>query len=96
MLVRDGKIAAVGDLSDVKQAAGSRYEYVDLEGKTVVPGFIESHDHMVMWGSLLGYPDVSPMVTPSVKEALQKLKAVGEPDQDGWNVPPRATGSSAA
>ena len=51
--VKQGKIVAVGDLATVKNAAGNKYEYIDLEGKTVVPGFIESHDHIALWGSAL-------------------------------------------
>lgn len=80
----NGKIIAVGDLESVKNIVGNKYEYYDLEGKTVVPGFIESHDHMVMYGSILTFLDVSPFVTPSLKEALQKLKTQGKPDKDGW------------
>ena len=80
----NGKIIAVGDLESVKNIVGNKYEYYDLEGKTVVPGFIESHDHMVLYGSILNLVDVSPFVTPSVKEALQKLKTQGKPDKDGW------------
>ena len=52
MAIKEGKIIEVGDLASVKKAAGKSYEYVDLEGKTVVPGFIESHDHMVQYGPL--------------------------------------------
>ena len=80
----NGKIIAVGDLESVKNIVGNKYEYYDLEGKTVVPGFIESHDHMVLYGSILNLLDVSPFVTPSLKEALQKLKTQGKPDKDGW------------
>jgi len=82
--VKQGKIIAVGDLAAVKKAAGKSYEYIDLESKTVVPGFIESHDHIVLYGSVLQLLDVSPFVTPSLKEALQKMKTEGKPDKDGW------------
>ncbi len=84
MAIKEGKIIAVGDLSEVKKASGKSYEYIDLESKTVVPGFIESHDHIVLWGSALTLLDVSPFVTPSLKEALQKIKKEGKPDKDGW------------
>jgi predicted amidohydrolase YtcJ len=82
--VNQGKIIAVGDLAAVKKAAGKSYEYIDLESKTVVPGFIESHDHIVLYGSVLQLLDISPFVTPSLKEALQKMKTEGKPDKDGW------------
>ncbi|HGY55794.1 MAG TPA: hypothetical protein ENK44_08840 [Caldithrix abyssi] len=84
MAFKDGKIIAVGDLAAVKKAAGKDYEYFDLGGKTVVPGFIESHDHMVQFGGSLNYLDITPFVCPTLKEALEKLKKYGEPDETGW------------
>jgi len=84
MALKDGKIIEVGDLAAVKKAAGKSYEYVDLEGKTVVPGFIESHEHMMQYGATLSFLDITPFVCPSVQDALQKLKQQGKPDGDGW------------
>jgi predicted amidohydrolase YtcJ len=84
MAVKGNKIIAVGDLAAVKKAAGNSYEYIDFEGKTVVPGFIETHDHIILYGSALQLLDISPFVTPSLKEALQKMKTEGKPDKDGW------------
>ena len=84
MAVKDGKILAVGNLAEMKKAVGASYEYIDLEGKTVVPGFIETHDHMVLYGATLGLLDISPFVTPSLEGALAKMKAEGKPDADGW------------
>ena len=84
MAVKEGKIIAVGDLSAVKKAAGKSYEYIDLDNKTVVPGFIETHDHIVLWGSALTLLDISPFVTPSLEEALKKMKEMGKADKDGW------------
>ena len=84
MAIKEGKIIAVGDLAVVKKAAGKSYEYVDLESKTVVPGFIESHDHMVQYGATLSFLDITPFACPTLKEALQKLKQQGKLDEDGW------------
>lgn len=84
MAIKDGKIISVGDLATVKKASGPSYEYVDLEGKTVVPGFIESHDHMVQYGATLEFLDITPFTCPTLKEALHKLKQQGKPDEDGW------------
>ena len=82
--VKDGKILAVGDLAAVKNAVGDSYEYYDLEGATVVPGFIETHDHMVQYGGTLAYLDVTPFACPTLKEALEKLKKQGQPNTEGW------------
>lgn len=46
ILVKDGMINAVGKLSDVKSASGGNVEMVDLDGKCLVPGFIDAHSHI--------------------------------------------------
>ena len=43
--VRDGRIVAVGDSSDVMGLAGEGTRVVDLGGRTVLPGLIDSHTH---------------------------------------------------
>ncbi|MEQ8788574.1 MAG: amidohydrolase [Pirellulaceae bacterium] len=45
--VRDGKIVAVGDDDDVRKLIGDKTTVVQLDGKTVVPGFIETHCHAI-------------------------------------------------
>ena len=45
MAIRDGKIEAVGTNADLFKLAGSGTERVDLRGKTVLPGLIDSHVH---------------------------------------------------
>ena len=45
MAIRDGRIVAVGTNADVLRLAGSGTEQVDLGGKTVLPGLIDSHVH---------------------------------------------------
>ncbi len=44
--IKDGLIVAVGSNSDVLALAGSSTERMDLEGKTVLPGFNDSHLHL--------------------------------------------------
>ncbi len=48
--VRGEKILAVGNLSEVTKAAGASAKRVDLGGKTLFPGFIDSHSHSMMGG----------------------------------------------
>lgn len=45
MAIRDGRIEAVGTNADVLKLAASGTERVDLRGKTVLPGLIDSHVH---------------------------------------------------
>src|SRR5438094_9702823 len=41
--IRDGKISAVGKTADVRKLAGPRTRVIDLQGRTVLPGLIDSH-----------------------------------------------------
>jgi predicted amidohydrolase YtcJ len=43
--VKSGKIIAVGTSTGMKRLAGAGTEIIDLAGKTVLPGIIESHNH---------------------------------------------------
>jgi predicted amidohydrolase YtcJ len=45
----NGKILAVGRDEDVMNLAGPDTEKIDLDGRLVVPGFIDSHIHFYEW-----------------------------------------------
>ena len=48
VLVRDGRIAAVGRRRDVSRLAEARRaKKLDLGGRVVLPGFIDSHTHLI-------------------------------------------------
>jgi len=48
MLVRDGAIAAVGPRSEVEGLAEARpAERLDVGGRVVLPGFVDSHTHLI-------------------------------------------------
>ncbi len=61
--VKDGRIVAVGALSDVSAHQDDTTEVFDLEGRAMLPGFVDSHGHVVMGGlqalsaNLLAPPD---------------------------------------
>ncbi len=43
--IRDGRIMAVGEDSRILRMAGPDTERVDLAGKTLMPGFVDTHSH---------------------------------------------------
>ncbi|UFI04085.1 amidohydrolase family protein [Roseibium aggregatum] len=61
--VKDGRILAAGTLADISTFQGETTEAFDLNGRTMLPGFVDSHGHVVMGGiqalsaNLLAPPD---------------------------------------
>ncbi|MBI4464465.1 MAG: amidohydrolase family protein [Acidobacteria bacterium] len=49
MAIRDGKVLAVGPNQSILSLAGPQTRKVDLKGRTVLPGLIDSHDHLFDW-----------------------------------------------
>jgi predicted amidohydrolase YtcJ len=45
--INDGKIIFVGDKSGVQNLIGDKTKVIDLKGKMVLPGFIDSHCHAI-------------------------------------------------
>ena len=43
--IKNGKIVATGTSDEISNLAGSKTRIVDLEGKTAMPGIIDSHTH---------------------------------------------------
>lgn len=64
--IRGEKIVAVGNISEVSKEVGAKAERINLEGRTLFPGFIDSHSHSVMGGVGLISADGS--------EKVQKLE----------------------
>ena len=53
--IRGDRIVAVGSLSEVEKSVSARAERVDLNGKLLFPGFIDSHSHSIDGGlNLIG------------------------------------------
>ncbi|WP_101341840.1 amidohydrolase [Cereibacter azotoformans] len=52
--IRGDRIIAVGSIQDVRAAAGEDAVEVDLAGRTMLPGFIEPHTHVVSGAAVGG------------------------------------------
>ena len=70
--IRDGKITAVGSSSDVRKQAGPRTRVIDLQGRTVIPGFIDSHIHAIRAGQTFT-TEVNWVGATSIAEAMNRI-----------------------
>ncbi len=55
LAVKDGRILAVGSSADIAGLAGPETKTVDAGGNSVLPGFIESHLHILLGAAELGH-----------------------------------------
>lgn len=70
--IKDGKITSVGTEADIKQSfkvEGS--DVIDAKGKVVAPGFIDSHTHLVFYGTRV--EEYAAKVAGYDQEKLEKL-----------------------
>jgi predicted amidohydrolase YtcJ len=67
--IRDGKILKVGSVADVLADADSRTMRIALDGRTVVPGLMDSHIHALR-AALTFSTEVSWIGVPTLKQGL--------------------------
>lgn len=87
LAVKAGHFAAVGSNSDIKGLIGQGTETFDARQMTIVPGFIDCHNHApgntLLYEVLVGNPYVVEFVT--ISSILEKLKArAHETPPDKW------------
>jgi predicted amidohydrolase YtcJ len=72
-----GRILAVGTREEVMKTRGPQTQVIDLEGRTLLPGFVDAHGHMMMGGlqalsaNLLAPPDGQVKDIASLQETLR-------------------------
>jgi predicted amidohydrolase YtcJ len=89
--IKKGRIAFVGSKADADKMKGDSTAMHDLEGRTIVPGFIDGHAHFFAFGSqavfanLLASPDGN---CNSIDDLVNELKAWhkknGTDKTQGW------------
>lgn len=80
--VTAGRIVAVGSRQEVSGLVTPRTRTVDLQGRALLPGFVDPHMHSAMV-QLLDWVDVSPMSCPSADAVFDALTNAPATDT-GW------------
>jgi predicted amidohydrolase YtcJ len=91
--IRDGRITAVGKTADVRRLAGPSTRIIDLKGKTVIPGLIDSHLHGIR-AALSFSTEVNWVGASSLDDALGRIRLAAKTMKPGawlivaggWNV----------
>ncbi|WP_417690914.1 amidohydrolase [Pseudidiomarina sp.] len=85
LVVRDGKVAATGNAETLAQLfAGDELTRVDLNGKTVLPGIIDAHGHMLGLGENLMQVDLREAT--SEQDAVARVVAFAETETEDWII----------
>src|SRR5690625_1076008 len=87
VLVEDGIIKSVGTTQEILSLADESTEKIDLEGKTLLPGFIDPHGHIVAIAQTLMIVNLSEC--NSKEEFINALndKLKNNPPKDGeWLI----------
>jgi predicted amidohydrolase YtcJ len=73
LAIRDGKIASLGTSAEVRKLAGPRTRVIDLQGRTVIPGLIDSHMHAIRAGQTFA-TEVNWAGARSLQDALTRIR----------------------
>ncbi|MCX6565339.1 MAG: amidohydrolase [Candidatus Aminicenantes bacterium] len=73
LAIRGGRIAALGSNEEIRALAGARTEIIDAGGALVLPGFIDSHVHLM--GGGLSLLSVSLRNVSSKQEFIRRVEA---------------------
>lgn len=73
VLVEDTRIRFVGRFEEARDLCTEDTVYIDLQGKTLMPSFIDGHSHISLYAQFASFPDVSECV--SFSEIQKFLKA---------------------
>ena len=66
LAARDGRIVALGSAADLRTYVGPRTEVLDIGGKVLLHGFVDSHNHL-LWAGL-----------SSIKTALGEARSIAD------------------
>lgn len=82
LLVKDGKISFVGNSEEAMKMAGSGHQMINLEGKTLVPGFVDGHAHFANFAAQA----IGALLLPSPDSNVDNIPTLIATLND-WNTP---------
>ena len=88
--VKDGKIVYVGTTAGLKDWRGHKTEIIDLKGKMLLPGFIDTHNHGYLRAESMYWVNLDTQTLEGYQQATQDFLAK-QPNAKqirgvGWNL----------
>jgi hypothetical protein len=74
--IKDGIIVYVGDIRGAKPFIGENTQQIDLNNKTMVPGFVDAHGHVVNAGLQAASANLLPMPDGKVNSFLELTDSI--------------------
>lgn len=74
VVVKDGKILFAGNKDEAMKQAGEGHIMADLEGKTMLPGFIDAHGHIYTTGDYKRYAFLRGDNVKNITQLIQEMK----------------------
>lgn len=79
--VKDGRIEAVGTWQELNNMVNEQTKVIDLDGKTVIPGFIDAHQHIVSFGFNLLNVNCRVSSIKEMVQAVEERAKILQPDE---------------
>jgi len=82
--VKDGRIVFVGSSREAEKLVGRETKVIDLKGKPVTPGLIDTHSHFALWGLYKAfYVDVSYPHVDSIARMIEVVREFASSKKEG-------------
>lgn len=77
IVIKDKKIVAVGSFEELNNNYGQNAKLINLEGRTMLPGFIDPHAHVISFAPTVFLTENIGLVNfPNTDDALKHLKEI--------------------
>lgn len=87
LAAKDGRILKVGSSMEIERLKGESTEVIDLDGKLVLPGFIDSHEHCIARGLQADWVICGSPPMRSIEDIVEALKAKAYEKREGeWVI----------
>ena len=81
--IANGMVTALGSDEEIRRLKGSKTEMIDLKGSVMLPGFMEAHNHLMIYGYLIDGLDLSAAKVAKMDDILDLVKTESERQPPG-------------